>query len=349
VIRKIQLLLGIVCLLAGHRHVWQEEARIATLLERAELAAQNGDRVDAAYEGKLIAVSGVARTYEDVGDPDYVWPARFVVLERTLEGSYLEGDGEPRRETMTAIGPIRADRFYATRASVGVRELRPQQALFDELVPMTLDGQVARVEPKPGSVAVFDALSRTFIIPRDVAPDVPPLDWNGASIVSGVLRFRALRSGDDVTVVGIQRGTNIAPFAPTARDSSVRVYRGDVAPEVIRERLRDEIETTRSLSSIWMVLAALVPLGVLLTPVAIVKIVLSMGVILFFADGIRTLLASLGLLVAGWGALLLTAMLAHVSQQAWWFVAWAGSLASTLAWMGYRVGKNQDDDSVFDL
>ncbi len=224
--------------------VWNEgKTDYSQIAATSTEISSDTESADAGLQGKLVSVSGLLTTADLISDGQYLKPASYIALERTVEMfAWIEkknttGEGAnqivtydyekiwlrgPADATTFAnpLGhenPVMAVREFKTKASsakIGAFSVDMASVTLPSFSPLKLTAD--KVLPYPGVHVAGDDF---LFVGRgtNYAPQVGDLR----------IKYSVLESNVPVTVFGALRGTSIATFTDAENHSLQQIVRGN--------------------------------------------------------------------------------------------------------------------------
>ncbi|MCK4517533.1 TMEM43 family protein [Candidatus Babeliales bacterium] len=213
--------------------LWVNEGRV-NLAKVAQTAVEvNATQIDSSAEGKLISVSALLKTDEDLGDPEYLKPGNYIKLVRIVEmfawkeqvserTEQKVGGSETRIKTYkykrgwtrhpspstsfkhpeNHTNPpltVSQETFVVQSAQVGLYKINPKTITFPIAKPLALSSE--NVILKPGEK--LSTGENNYIFKGSLlSPEVGDVR----------ISFRSVKSGIEVTAFGKLKGETITPF-----------------------------------------------------------------------------------------------------------------------------------------
>jgi len=237
-LRQAKSVLAMLLLLGGLSNLWS--VRVEPLRDAAHLM-----RVFEGSERGGALIIGIIETSDDdrVDDPDYLWPDRFVSLERVIEGARTDDEGDSHWESKATCAPFEPRSFRAHASRVGDLRFSLSEASFLGAPLISIDTQAARVEKaRTPPVAFEPAFAGFYAEPSTTKTPSYDLTRNGVTKdVACLLTYRAIRSGDRVTIVGARRGNELLPWQWRAEQpAKVWVLTGERSSKEVAAALADD-------------------------------------------------------------------------------------------------------------
>ncbi len=247
---------------------------MAAVAKKSVVAA--ADHADAALEGKLVSVTGTVDAKDDVGDPDYVKPGKWIRLERHAETyAWNEnvktetrnklGGGTEEVKTYTYdkkwLGHVPHSDSFNVRAGHENPPERVASASF--AVPQATIGAYSFATADPAEVDANDAVALgpenlTGATPAgtaNLATSAPRIEREGSlayvylgtgsmtapALGDARLGYTALARGAAVTIFGLLHGSAITPFPYREGSVWLRVLEGTREQAIARLETEDMI------------------------------------------------------------------------------------------------------------
>lgn len=232
------VIFGILLFLGSFIVIWRNEGRTNLADVAQDSIAISAATVDSSADGEMVAASGVLAAAEPLGDPEFLQPGSYLELERNVEiyawversssntetntgGSSTTTTEYTYEKTWTSNPPNSANfkeptghenyeltineaSFTASSASVGAYAVDLNQLALPSSQPVALSQ--ANVAADSGFDVVGEYLFLgTGSVQQPAVGDVR-------------ISYRAVPSGQDVTVFGKQEGSRIVPYLHRGED-----------------------------------------------------------------------------------------------------------------------------------
>jgi hypothetical protein len=318
-------------------------ARIGPLREIAQVAsrlrASNG-----AGDGAPVRLTGAIATSDDdrVDDADYVWPGRYVTLERVIEGALVDDDGDAHWESRSSCRQFSPRSFRAHAAVVGGMQIDPEYATFVDVKPIVIaeaDARSTRERPMLADAAFEPAYGGFYVPPASSADDAYELMRNGVSKnISCLLTYQGICTGDVVTVIGVRDGQRLVPW--TWRASAVPgiwVFSGERAPEEIGAWLVADA-TPKPEKDLWIGYLGMAAIGWMMLFVPALSVLL--GIVSCGIEWLEfsNLPKTLGMIATGALVIFGTFEIAERTQSLLLVAAWLTPALMAAGWVRLRLG-----------
>lgn len=208
---RLKTFAGVALMLAGHGALAYHVHRL-TFWPLRDAIAQTAAK--SAPEGQVVAVSGEVMTPSMLDDPDHLWPRPMVVLYRVVERPYLDSDDD-LRWSVEEGGPIPSKQWLAKEALIGELRLDPAEMKWSSVPSLAIDPEMVRHKGPAGATrARWDGeLRRFYTTSAELQGHEVEMDRRaGKLLVTGLVRYQGVRSGDVITVVGRRKDGALVPF-----------------------------------------------------------------------------------------------------------------------------------------
>lgn len=318
-------LIGLLLFFGSFFVIWWNEGRANLAQVAAESIPATAGSIDAANEGKFVAVTGDLVATEPIGDAPYLKPGDYLQLERTVE--MFAWDEESRSETRDKVGggsETVTEYTYETKWTTSPENSANFKQPNGHTNPaLTVEGKTLLA---PGAnLGAFGLDLSELTLPsgatialshQTVLTDAAKLDGNYLFIGQGTqsapqvgdirIAYTAVDSPAAVTVFGQQRGERLTPYLYEKSSTFFRALNGD------RNAAIQELQTEHTIITwllrgagflmIWFGLLLVVsPLGTIAGVLPILKQITG------FISGIITFIVALVI----WGVVTLIAVVLH--------------------------------------
>lgn len=240
------VIFGILLFLGSFFVIWRNEGRTNLADVAQDSIAVSAATVDNSADGEMVAATGTLAAAEPLGDPEFLQPGAYLELERTVEiyawversssktetntgGSSTTTTEYTYEKTWTSNPPNSANfkepaghenydltiheaSFTASSASVGAYAVDLNQLALPSSEPVALSQ--SNVVADSGFEVVGDYLFLgTGSLQQPAVGDVR-------------ISYRAVPSGQDVTVFGKQEGNRIVPYVHRGEDTLYSAHVG---------------------------------------------------------------------------------------------------------------------------
>ncbi len=319
-------LIGLLLFFGSFFVIWWNEGRTNLALVASESIPATAGTIDAAHEGKFVAVTGDLVANEPVGDAPYLKPGDYLQLERRVE--MFAWDEESRSETRDKVGggsetitEYTYEKKWTTSPENSANFKQPDGHTNPALA---IEGKT--VQAPGATLGAFGLDLDQLTLPDGsvvVLTDQTVQPESGARLDGGYLftgqgtqsspqigdiriSYTAVRSPAGVTVFGQQSGERLTPFLYEKSSTFFRALNGD------RNAAIQELQTEHTIITwllrgggflmIWIGLLLVVsPLGTVAGILPILKQITG------FISGIVTFIVALVI----WGVVTLIAVVLH--------------------------------------
>lgn len=318
-------LIGLLLFFGSFFVIWWNEGRTNLALVAAESVPAAVGSIDAANEGKFVAVTGDLIATEPIGDAPYLQPGDYLQLDRKVE--MFAWDEESRSETRDQVGggsetvtEYTYEKKWTTSPENSANFKQPDGHTNPAL---TIEGATRQA---PGArLGVFGLDLSELTLPggstvalssQNVLTDAAKLDGSYLFVGKGTqgspqigdirISYTAVDSPAAVTVFGQQSGERLTPYLYEKSSTFFRALNGD------RNAAIQELQTEHTIIT-WLLRGAgflMIWIGLLLvvSPLGTVAGILPiLKQITGFISGIVTFLVALLI----WGMVTLIAVVLH--------------------------------------
>jgi len=318
-------LIGLLLFFGSFFVIWWNEGRMNLALVAAESIPAAAGSIDAANEGKFVAITGALMATEPIGDAPYLKPGDYLQLERKVE--MFAWDEESRSETRDKVGggsETVTEYTYETKWTTAPENSANFKQPDGHTNPaLTIEGATKQA---PGArLGVFGLDLSQLTLPggstvalssQNVLTDAAKLDGSYLFVGQGTqsnpavgdlrISYIAVDSPAAVTVFGQQNGERLTPYLYEKSSTFFRALNGD------RNTAIQELQTEHTIITwllrgagflmIWIGLLLIVsPLGTVAGVLPILKQITG------FVSGIITFIVALVI----WGVVTLIAVILH--------------------------------------
>lgn len=318
-------LIGLLLFFGSFFVIWWNEGRTNLALVAAESIPATASSIDAANDGKFVAVTGDLVATEPVGDAPYLKPGAYLQLERRVE--MFAWDEESHSETRDKVGggseTVTEYTYEKKWTSSPENSANFKQPDGHSNPPLAVEGAI---KPAPGAtLGAFGLDLKQLTLPggstialnsQTVLTDAAKLDGSYLFIGQGTqsnpqvgdirISYTALDSPAAVTIFGQQSGERLTPYLYEKSSTFFRALNGD------RNAAIQELQTEHTIITwllrgggflmIWIGLLLVVsPLGTVAGVLPILKQITG------FISGIVTFIVALVI----WGVVTLIAVVLH--------------------------------------
>lgn len=247
----VGVVVGFLLVLIAFFVLWVNEGRLDMSKVAAKSVPVSAAAVDRSADGKLIAATGVLDSAEQLGDPEYLKPGRYIQLSRDVEMyAWVEHTKSETKKNVGGSETTTTEYTYAKEWTSSPRESsnfkvpggheNPAMPLEDQTVTVQT-AKVGAYSIDPGRIDL-PGRSRVQLNTDNVVRGAARLESNYLFLGKGSLQqpqvgdvrlsYTALPAGIEVTAFGQADGDKIVPYLHRGKDTLYSAYQGDRASAI---------------------------------------------------------------------------------------------------------------------
>ena len=243
----VGVLIGIVLFFVSFIVLWTNEGRVNMSKVAKKSIPISSSSVDTINNGKLVSVSGVLSTSQTLGDPDYLKPGSYIILQRYVEMYAWEEESDSETKKKVGGGTETTTTYTYNQVwtsnpenSSGFRipegHYNPALAVQEKLFAVS-DAKVGVYGIDARNISMPEGISvrlsgENVIVKKDVKLDTGYLYKGKGSMKSPEIgdvkiSFTAMPNGTNLTIFGQLTGSNITKYMHKGKDRLYRAFKAN--------------------------------------------------------------------------------------------------------------------------